>query len=136
MLEAAVGHTSRVQELLAKRQEQRELTPLEKTTLRNSYFAQGASQFDLQRFDDAIKTYSAATNQYQHEPEVLEAFMQIASCYRRLGRLSEARGIMQQAKVVLQRLDADAAFSVATNQDRRQWSELLDWWAKFYQANE
>jgi hypothetical protein len=62
--------------------------------------------------------------------------MQIASCYRRLGRLSEARGIMQQAKVVLQRLDADAAFSVATNQDRRQWSELLDWWAKFYQANE
>jgi tetratricopeptide (TPR) repeat protein len=134
VLEAAVEHTRRVQELLGKRQEQRELTPLEKATLRNSYFAQGASLFDLQRYDDAIKAYSTATNQYQHEPEVLEGFMQIASCYRRLGRLGEARGIMQQAKVVLQRLDESAAFSVATNQDRRQWTELLDWWAKFYQA--
>jgi len=42
---------------------------------------------------------------------------------------------LQQAKVVLQRLDKESKFEVATNQDRRQWTELLDWWANVYQAN-
>src|SRR5205085_6096340 len=134
-LELAVAHNRQLQELLTKRQEQRDLTPLEKSTLRNSYFAQGSALFDLQRYDEAIKAYSTATNRYQHDPEVLEAFMQIANSYRRLGKLAEARGTLQQAKVVLQRLDKESKFEVATNQDRRQWTELLDWWANVYQAN-
>ncbi len=79
------------------------------------------------RYEDAIRTYSAASNRYQHDPEVLEAFVQMASCLRRLNRPLEARGTLQQAKVVLDRLPNDAPFNTATNLSRREWVELLDW---------
>ena len=116
-----------MQAFLNQRQDQRELTPLEKAILRNSYFALGHAQFDLGRFEDAIQTYSAASNRYQHDPEVLEAFVQMANCHRRLNRPLEARGTLQQAKVVLDRLPAAAPFATATNFTRREWTDLLDW---------
>ena len=53
--------------------------------------------------------------------------MQIASCYRRLKRPSEARGTLEQARVVLQRIRPDADFLRTTRLDRQQWSELLGW---------
>lgn len=126
-LAGAIENYQQVQGVLNQRQEQRELTPLEKAILRNSYFALGSAQFDLGRYEDALQTYSAASNRYQHDPEVLEAFVQMASCYRRLNHPLEARGTLQQAKVVLDRLPKDAPFTVATNFTRREWTELLDW---------
>ena len=51
----------------------------------------------------------------------------MASCHRRLNRPAEARGTLQQAKVVLDRLPADAPFANSTNFSRREWTELLDW---------
>ena len=79
------------------------------------------------RYDDAIQAYSAATNRYQHDPESLEAYVQIASCHRRLGRPSEARGTLEQARVVLQRIRPDADFVRTTRLARQDWVQLLDW---------
>ena len=53
--------------------------------------------------------------------------MQIASCYRRLNRPQEARGTLEQARVVLQRIRPDADFTRATRLDRQQWTDLLAW---------
>ena len=53
--------------------------------------------------------------------------MQIASCYRRLGRLSEARGTLEQARVVLQRIRPDADFLRTTRLARQDWVQVLDW---------
>ena len=74
--------------------------------------------------------YSTATNRYQHDPEALEAFAQIATCYRRLNKAREARGTIQQAKAVLERIDPNASFAEATIYSRREWKELLDWMGK------
>ncbi len=126
-LAGAIENYEQVQTVLNHRQEQRELSLPEKSILRNSYFALGSAQFDLGRYEDAIQTYSAASNRYQHDPEVLEAFVQMASCHRRLNRPLEARGTLQQAKVVLERLPQDAAFTSLTNFNRREWTELLEW---------
>ncbi len=129
-LETAISYYEQTQEVLNRRQEQTELSPLEKLLLRNSYFAAGACLVELGRDDEAIRAYSTATNRYQHDPEVLEAFTQIATCYRRLNKPREARGTIQQAKAVLDRIDPNASFAEATIYSRREWKELLDWMGK------
>ncbi|MEX2173556.1 MAG: tetratricopeptide repeat protein [Pirellulaceae bacterium] len=102
-------------------------TPVELAMLRNCYFGRADALFDLGRYDEAIQAYSAATNRYQHDPESLEAYVQIASCYRRLKRPNEARGTLEQARVVLQRIRPDADFLRTTRLDREQWTTLLTW---------
>jgi tetratricopeptide (TPR) repeat protein len=102
---------------------------LERSILRNAYFARGDALFDLGKYEDAIKAYSAATNRFQHEPEALEAYVQIAACYRRLNRPVEARGTLEQARVVLSRIRPDADFLRTTNNTRQQWGDLLTWLA-------
>jgi tetratricopeptide (TPR) repeat protein len=101
--------------------------PAEAGILRNCYFGKADAIFDLERYEEAIEAYSAATNRYQHNPESLEAYVQIASCYRRLNRMSEARGTVEQARVVLQRIRPDADFTATTRLARQDWLLLLDW---------
>ncbi len=95
--------------------------------LRNSYFGKADTLYELGRFEDAITAYSAATNRYQHEPEAIAAYVQIASCYRQLSKTVEARGTLQQAKVVLSRIRSDADFSKTTPYTREEWTSLLEW---------
>ena len=95
--------------------------------LRNSYFAKADVLFDQGKLEDALTAYSAATSRYQHEPEALEAYVQIAACYRRLGRIAEARGTLEQARVVLARMKPDANFTKTTPYSRDEWTRLLTW---------
>jgi TolA-binding protein len=126
LLAAATAQYEQVQDILTRRQEQTELDLSDQAILRNCYFARGAAFYDMGRYEDAIRAYSAATNRYQHEPEVLEALMQIAACYRHLGKTEEARGTLEQAKVMLTRIGREASFSETTNYARDQWSQILE----------
>ena len=81
---------------------------------------------DLNRLDDAIRVYSAITNLYRNEPEVLEALVQTANCYRKLDRLPEARGAIEQAKNTLNRLSKNTDFTLTTNYSRAEWRQMLD----------
>jgi len=125
-LQAAINQYSK---LITQVSEQQDVQhwPTEAAILRNCYFGRADALFDLERYDEAIEAYSAATNRYQHDPESLEAYVQIASCHRRLGRLSEARGTLEQARVVLQRIRPDADFKGTTRLARQDWVHLLDW---------
>jgi tetratricopeptide (TPR) repeat protein len=114
--------------------EKGEMTDIEKRILRNCYFARADALYDLARhnlasYDQAIEAYLTATNRYQHEPESLEAFVQIANCHRRNNRYAEARGMLANAKVVLSHIRPEADFTQTTRYDRKQWTELLDWLA-------
>jgi len=100
---------------------------LARSILRNSYFAKADVLFDQGKLEDALTAYSAATSRYQHEPEALEAYVQIAACYRRLGRTAEARGTLEQARVVLARMKSDANFTKTTPYSRDEWTRLLTW---------
>ena len=106
------------------------LTTLESSILRNCYFALGAVYFDQgsldeEYYDRAIRAYSDATNLYQHSPEVLEAFVQIAACHRRLDKPIQARQTLEQAKVVLKQLDPSLDFERTTNFTQQQWGPYL-----------
>jgi TolA-binding protein len=125
-LQAAIDGYSSLITRLSDQQDAQHL-PTEAAILRNCYFGRADALFDLGKYEEAIQAYSAATNRYQHDPESLEAYVQIASCHRRQGRLSEARGTLEQAKVVLQRIRPDADFVRTTRLGRQDWVQLLDW---------
>ncbi|HTU26026.1 MAG TPA: tetratricopeptide repeat protein [Pirellulales bacterium] len=127
LLERAIHYYRDTEQVLNRRQEQTELTPLEKVMLRNSYFSIGSALVDLGKWEEAIKAFSAAANRYQHDPEVLDAFTQISYCYRRLNKPREAQGTVRQAMLVLQRIKPDAPFEETTIYTRQQWEELLEW---------
>jgi tetratricopeptide (TPR) repeat protein len=126
-LRESIRHLVKVQTSLNERQETTPLSVHEKLLLRNTYFAQGIAQFDLGEYEEAIRTYSTATNRYLNDPVVLDAFVQIAHCYRKMNEPGKARGIMQQARVALDRIPPDAQFDRATPYTRDQWQQMIDW---------
>ncbi|MBX3414571.1 MAG: tetratricopeptide repeat protein [Pirellulales bacterium] len=133
-LHRAVAEYDRVQHEITRRQATGAISPLDAAMLRNCYFARGAALTELERYDEAIDVYNAATNRYQNSPAVMEAYIGTANCYRQLGQLDEARGIVSQAKVVLSRVrqDATVPFEEVTNYSSDQWELLLDWLLDFY----
>ena len=112
---------------LARKQNSTELSRVEEKLLRNTYFAYADTLFSLGEYEQAINAYTAATNHCQHDPEALEALLQIASCYRRLDAPAEARGTLLQAESVLARLRQDVDFAKTTRCSRDQWTELIGW---------
>jgi TolA-binding protein len=112
---------------LALKLEQSELSGIEHRILRNCYFARADALYDMERYEEAITAYSNATNRYQQEPESLEAFVQIANCHRRTNQPAKARGTLQQAKVILNRIRPDADFKQTTRYNRDEWVKILVW---------
>lgn len=126
LLEGALTNYKAVLEKLNRREEEAPLSEHEEAMLRNCYFAVGSVLFDMGRYIEAIKAYSNASTRYQNEPLVLEAFLQIANCHRRLGKSLEARGALEQAKVVWKRLPPKVDYTKTTNYSRDEWQKLLD----------
>jgi tetratricopeptide (TPR) repeat protein len=104
---------------------------LTKTLLRNCYMMQGSVLFQLRQYEEARKAYANVSTLYQHDPFVLESFVHIANCWHRLDQTLNARQTLAQAKLVLDRLPADADFEESTNFSRQQWALLLDEMAKW-----
>ncbi len=104
---------------------------LTNTLLRNCYMMQGSVLFQLRRYEEARKAYANVSTLYQHDPFVLESFVHIANCWHRLNQTLNARQTIAQAKLVLERLPADANFQQSTNFSRQQWGLLLDEMAKW-----
>jgi tetratricopeptide (TPR) repeat protein len=126
LLETGLARFEQELDGILMRQEQRPLTPLEEAILRNCFFARGAILFQLGRYQDAIQAYASVTNRYQQRPEVLEAYVQIAACYRRLGQTDEARSTLQQAKYALNHLPESVSFDETSNYNRQEWGRLFD----------
>jgi len=124
-LEAALDNYRKVQETLSRRLDHDELALLEESILRNCHFSIGDILIDLAQYDAAITAYSTVVNRYQNAPEVLEAYLQLAEAYRHSGQPDQARGTLEQAKLVLARMKPEAPFQENTNYTRKQWAELL-----------
>jgi tetratricopeptide (TPR) repeat protein len=104
----------------------RGLLPAEhRLLLRNCQFARAASLYHLRRYDQALAAYQTALNHHQDSPEVLEAYVQLAACHRRLGQSAQAQAVVAQARLALARLKDDQAFTARTNYTREEWTRLL-----------
>lgn len=115
---------------LIDKQSQYKLSAIESHIMRNSHFGHADTLFRLQEYDEAIDAYTDVANRYQHAPAALEALMQIARCYRRLGSTDDARETLLQARAVFSRIPQDADFSQRTRYTREEWEKLIDWLAR------
>lgn len=131
LLSEALNDYVLVQESLANRREDQPLTPVEYSLLRNCYFAQAATLYELDRFQEAIGVYTTMVNRYQSEPQVLDAYFQLATCQRKVGQLEEAQATLDQARLALERLQRESPnFASTTNQDAGEWQRILEWMSK------
>jgi tetratricopeptide (TPR) repeat protein len=131
-LSTALSQFEEVQRAITLRTHDIHSDPLMGTMLRNCYMLEGAVLFDLgsitgqpQRYKDAIEAYSNVSSLYPDEPFVLETFVQIANCWRRLNKSDNARGAVQQAQIALERLPANSDFTSTTALTRDEWKTLL-----------
>lgn len=99
---------------------------LDRATLRNCYMLGGDVLFELGRYEEARQAFSSISTLYQNEPYMLEALVQIYHCWRRQQDRVKARGVIQQARLLLDRLPEDADFASSTTRDRNDWKRLLD----------
>ena len=124
-LNTALKHFEEVQVSITFKTHDIHSDPLLGTMLRNCYMFEGTVLFDLGRYKDAIEAYSNVASLYPDNPFVLETFVQIANCWRRLGQDVKARGAIQQAQIALEGLPADADFASTTALNREEWRLLL-----------
>lgn len=101
--------------------------------VRNSYFGEADSLFDLERWEEAIGAYHNAASRFLNQPESLEALVQLALCHRKMGREFEAKKALAQAEQVLSRVPAeyDSRFVSFTRASRQEWVELIGWLRKW-----
>jgi tetratricopeptide (TPR) repeat protein len=99
--------------------------PMMAAMLRNCDMLAGTVLFDLGRYKEAISAFSNVSSRHPNDPFVLETFVQISNCWRRLDEEEKARGAIQQAQLAFNRLPADADFTAATALSRDEWGRLL-----------
>jgi tetratricopeptide (TPR) repeat protein len=131
-LETALEHFEAVQVSITLKTHDIHGDPTMGTMLRNCYMLEGTVLFDLaaqtgsaERYKEAIVAFSNVSSLYPDEPFVLETFVQIANCWRRLGMSEKAHGSIQQAQLALDRLPATADFTSSTAFSRDEWRMLL-----------
>lgn len=123
---AALEGYRQTQQALLKSQEAAELGPVEKLMLRNCYFFAGSMLVELGQYEAAVKAYALATSHYPNLPETLEAQVQVARAFRAMNKPDEARGTIEQAKLLLARIPPETPFQETSNYSRTQWGEVLE----------
>jgi TolA-binding protein len=123
--EKALEQYQIIRDKLGNNRDLAELSPSDKTMLRNSIFAIGDVLFAEGRYEAAIKAYDVATNRYQNRPEVLAAYVQKSNAYQRLDRPQDAHNALLQAKLLLERMKPDVPFDDVSIYSRQQWNDRL-----------
>ena len=124
-LNTAFRHFEEVQRTITLKTHDIHGDPLLGSMLRNCYMLEGAVLFDLGKYKEAIEAYSNVSSLYPDEPFVLETFVQIANCWRRLDKHENARGAVKQAQIALDRFPANSDFASTTILKRDEWRMLL-----------
>ena len=83
-------------------------------------------------YEAAIAAYSSSAGRYQHEPDSLNAYVQIANCYERLQKPAEALSTLAQAQLILKQLPESAFTIEPSAMSRDDWQHWLDWAMKLH----
>jgi len=121
----SLGYYRQVQNTLDSHWGTEEPTDETRKLLRNTYFGIGAACYHLGQFNDALAAYTTVTNRFQADPEVLDAYIEIARCRQAMGRPKDVRIALEQARIVLARLPSETRFDQTTPFTRTEWAARL-----------
>ena len=127
LLEDALNDFSQLRKTIAQHQESLTLSEQTSALLRNCYFGEADTLYELGRWEEAIVAYQNVASRFLNKPESLEALVQMAQCHRKLGQSQIADRILAQAEQVLSRIppELDAQFVSVTRTSRDGWNDLL-----------
>jgi TolA-binding protein len=126
-LRAALDAAQAARVELHRRGQQRALTPLEEAIGRYCDFARGELLWQLGDYPAAAKVLADLVRRYDHTPQVLDAYVQLAAVYRALQRADQARVVAAQAQLALAQLPEDASLEATTQRSRQAWEQYLQW---------
>ncbi|MFO1065104.1 MAG: tetratricopeptide repeat protein [Pirellulales bacterium] len=132
LLNASLDGYRDLKRALGDAQERAVLSEGNQSLLRNCFFGEADVLFELGNYEEAIAAYRNIPNRFMNQPEALEAYMQIAQCYKLLGQPNKARNTLIQAETLLSRIppELDGRFKLLTRADRQGWAETLAFWLK------
>ena len=127
MLDHAAAELRRLQADLRIEQAKGTLDLLGQAMLRNTYIEIAHTLFALGRYEEAIAAYTGSAGNYQERSDSLAAYVQIANCYDRLQKPTEALSTLAQAQLILNKLP-DNAFPTANGaMTRQEWQRWITW---------
>ena len=112
---------------LIQRESMMPLSTAEQTMLMVCYFEIAKQELLLERLPEALESFKAAQNRYQSRPETLDAVIQTAQIYKKLGENDKAIESINRGKVLLQKLTASKAFPPGYRFNETEWKDLLQW---------
>ena len=136
LLEEAIRQFRLLQVQLRASDDAGQLDDFGQRMLRDCFFEVAHTHFALEQYDRSITAYNIAANRYPLDPQVLLAYIQLANCYDRLNRPSEARRMLLQAKVILKGMTDDDFQSKPTNMDKQTWEKWLKWSEQLHQSRD
>ncbi len=127
LLEQALDEFRKVHQTITREQESLILPEETTALLRNCYFGEADTLYELGRWNEAISAYQNVASRFLNKPESLEALLQISHCYHKLGQDAVAQRVLAQAEQVLSRIPSeyDPQFVNLTRTSRPGWSDLL-----------
>lgn len=131
-LERAIRELLALQTLLLAHQSAGQFDQPGQVMLRNSFFEIANCYFLLGRYEAAIAAYSTSAGRYQHEPDSLTAYVQIANCYDRMQKPAEALSTLAQAQLILKQLPDQAFSGLPSAMSRDDWQRWLNWAMKIH----
>ena len=116
-------------ELIALTEGKNRLTGPQHAMFRNCFMGIADTLYEMNDLDAAAEAYQKVSQEFMNEPLALEAMLQQSLCYEKLGDMSGARRIYQQAGEVLKRIpdEQNGRFARTTRYDREKWESLIDW---------
>ena len=128
VLENAVTEYGQLHRSITAQRESVALGSLDFSLLRNACFGEADMLKALGRHEEAAGAYLTAASHFSNQPEALEALVQVAECYRKLGRDAEAKKVVRQAELVLQRIPNELDGAVGAHPRRSPpLAQLLGW---------
>ncbi len=129
LLEKALAEFRTLHQDINTTRETSSWTERNQAIVRNCYFGEADTLYDLGRWEDAIDAYRSVGGRFLNKPESLEALVQMARCHRKLGQKYEASRALAQAEQLLTRIPSeyDPQFVSLTRSSREEWQDLIGW---------
>ena len=123
------GHDNfqKARKILDDREQVIPLSSSERTMQMVCYFEIAKLQLQLGRLEEALESYNITQNRFQQRPETLDALIQAALIYRRLGRNEEAKETLRKGEVLLRKLKEANAFTSGHRFNEAEWNEILNY---------